>query len=1107
MRTYLLLLAGAVGASGSLAAQKAAPRAATPAPSAPAAAADSNKLASVVAGLRFRSIGPALTSGRVSDVAVDPTNKRIWFVASAAGGVWKSVNAGTSFTPVFDGEGSFSIGVVTIDAKNPSTVWVGSGENNAQRVVAYGDGVYKSVDGGKSWSNVGLKNSEHIGRIVVDPRNSDVVYVAAQGPLWSKGGDRGVYKTVDGGKSWTRILAVDDWTGANDIQLDPRNPDVLVATTWQRQRRTCCFVAGGPGSGVHRSTDGGKTWSRIRAGLPTEELGRIGLSQSPADPSVVYAVVDAANAKGGFFRSRDGGASWEKMSAYQSGGNYYNRVFADPKNVDRIYAADVNLQVSEDGGRSFHRVGELLKHVDNHSVTIDPDDTEHLIVGCDGGVYESFDRGKSWRFVANLPITQFYRAYVDDTKPFYRVFGGAQDNFSVGGPSRTRSMNGIRNADWFITSGGDGFGSVVDPNDPNIVYAQSQFGNVSRFNLATGDVMNIQPEDAVGGSGFSWNWDAPLIASPHAVGRLYFAADRMLRSDDRGDTWRVISPDLSRHLDRVGLKVMDRVWGLDAVARNQSTTLYGNMTAIAESPLKEGLLFAGTNDGRLSISENGGGNWRSIDHFPGVPDTTYISSIRASQHDANTVYVTLNNHMEGDYKPYVLKSADLGRTWTSIAANLPARGSAWTIAEDHVDRDLLFVGTDFGVHVSRDGGASWVKLGGGLPTIQVRDIAIQKRHGDLVLATFGRGFYVLDDYSALRDMQPTVLASATHLFPARAAYEYAETAPLGLPTAGGFQGAGNYVADNPPFGALITYYLRDALKSRKVARQDADKSAAKKGADAAIPAWDALKAEDREEEPAIVLEVTDAAGRRVRRFTGPATAGLHRVAWDLRYQAVNPVNGPPYALDPDFPFSSPPAAPWALPGTYTVRLFSRVDGALTPLDGPVTVTVVDAFAPGTRATTRTAATLDADLRNAQLQRAALGANAVVNEALARLAFLKRAIDETPTADSALVRRARLVEQKLRDAGELLGGDNTRARRGEMSPPSLLSRLGALGQNWGSSLEAPTPAQLAQVEAVRAALPGVLEQIRQVLTVDVRGLEEAAEKAGVPWTSGRMPTLP
>ncbi|NOT08630.1 MAG: glycosyl hydrolase [Gemmatimonadales bacterium] len=1070
-------------------------------------AADSTKFATIASGLRFRSIGPALTSGRVADIAVHPTDKRIWYVASAAGGVWKTVNAGISFTPVFDGEGSFSIGVVTIDERNPNVVWVGTGENNAQRVVAYGDGVYKSIDGGKSWSNVGLKSSEHIGRILIDPRNSDVVYVAAQGPLWSKGGERGVYKTTDGGKTWARILSGDDWTGANDIQLDPRNPDVLIATLWQRHRRTCCFVAGGPGSGVHRSIDGGKSWNKSQSGFPSEDLGRIGLSISPANPSVVYAIADAAQGRGGLFRSRDGGASWERMSGYQSGSNYYNEVFADPNNVDRVYAADVLLQVSEDGGRTFRRVGELLKHVDNHSVWIDPDDTDRLIVGSDGGVYESVDRGRTWRYMANLPITQYYRVATDDSRPFYRVFGGAQDNFSIGGPSRTRTNNGIRNADWFITSGGDGFGSVVDPTDPNIVYAQSQFGVLSRFNLRTGDVMGIQPEDAAGGPGFRWNWDSPLFISPHSHTRLYFAANRVFRSDDRGDSWRPVSPDLTRQLDRNAIKVMDRIWGVDAVAKNASTTLYGNIFALAESPLKEGLLFAGTDDGRIQISENGGESWRAIDRFPGVPDTTFVSRVVPSQHDANTVYATFNNHQHGDFKPYVLKSTDLGRTWTGIAGDLPARGSVWVIAEDHVDKNLLFVGTEFGVFVSREGGSRWVRLKTGLPTIQVRDIAIQKRANDLVLATFGRGFYIMDDYSALREWRPEFAAQPARLFSSRPAYLYAESSPLGLPGAS-FQGHGHYVAENPPYGAWITYYLKDGLKSERAKRREADAAAAKKNQDTPVPAWDSLKVEDRQEDPAVVVTIGDSAGRMVRRFTAPAGAGVHRVAWDLRLQPTDPVNGPPYQLDPEFPFSSPPAAPFVVPGTYTVALWARVDGAFTPLGSPTRVTVVDADPPGSRPNGRTGAILAEQMRTAELERSVLGAGALLGETLTRMGFLKRAIDETPGADTSLSRRVRALEQRVRDAQELLNGDPTRGRRNEASPPSLRERLqGAIGNGWSGTLEAPTAAQQAQIDIVRAEFGRVLERITQLVEVDLRALETAAEQAGVPWTSGRLPRPP
>jgi photosystem II stability/assembly factor-like uncharacterized protein len=1101
MRSHSLALI--VACTSALGAQSTQPPRATSAPAAPP---DSTRpTTSITSGLKLRSIGPALTSGRVADIAIDPGNKKVWYVGAAAGGVWKTTNAGISFTPIFDGQGSFSIGAVTIDPKNPNVVWVGTGENNAQRVVAYGDGVYKSIDGGRSWTNMGLKESEHIARIVVDPRNSDVVYVAAQGPLWKKGGDRGVYKTTDGGKTWTRILAVDDWTGANDIQLDPRNPDILVATTWQRHRRVFAFIAGGPGSGVHRSTDGGKTWTKSQSGFPDVDLGRIGLAMSPANPSVIYAIAEAADNKGGFFRSRDGGASWDKMSSYQSGGNYYNEIIADPKNVDRVYAVETILQITDDGGKTFHRVGEVNKHVDNHAVWIDPDDNAHLVIGCDGGVYETNDGGKTYRFMANLPITQYYRVATDESKPFYRVFGGAQDNFSVGGPSRTRNDHGITNADWFITSGGDGFGSVVDPVDPNTVYAESQFGVLSRFNLKTGDVMGIQPTEDPSGPPLRWGWDSPLLISPFNHNRIYFASNRLFVSNERGDSWKTVSGDLSRQIDRNKLKVMDHVASVDAVSKNVSTTLFGVVLTIAESPVKEGVLFTGTDDGRISVSENGGGTWRSIDHVSGVPDTCPVFKVLPSQHDVSVVYAAFNNHQAGDFKPYIMKSTDMGRSWMSVAGDLPPRGSVYALAEDHVDRNLLFAGTEFGAYFTKDGGKKWVKLAG-LPTIQVRDMAIQKRENDLVVATFGRGFYVLDDYSVLRGLTDVALAKDAVLFPTRPAPLYVQSSPLGLPDAVGpaFQGASYFAAANPPYGAVFTYYMKDSLKTRRAARQEAEKELAKKGSDIFYPPWDSLKAEDRQEDPAVIVTISDASGKPIRRFTAPATSGINRVAWDLRLQPPDPVTGPPYTPDPDFPFGGAPVAPYVVPGTYSVALSKRQDGVFTKLTDEQKFEVVGIDGPGAR----TMATLATQQRAAGLNREVLGLSSMVDETVNRIKVFKRAIDETPTADTSLQRRVRAVESKLLDAQESLGGDPTAARRQEPTPLSLLGRLGgAIYSGWSQTLEAPTPAQQADLDLVRSKFDAILTQVRTLIDVDLRGLEQDAEKAGVPWTSGRFPKPP
>jgi hypothetical protein len=679
------------------------------------------------------------------------------------------------------------------------------------------------------------------------------------------------------------------------------------------------------------------------------------------------------------------------------------------------------------------------------------------------------------------------------------VYGGAQDNFSVGGPSRTRTNNGIRNADWFITSGGDGFGSVVDPVDPNTVYAESQFGGLSRFDLRTGEVTGIQPFDSLG-EALRWNWDSPLFVSPHSHARIYFAANRLFRSDDRGDSWRAVSPDLSRQIDRNKLKLMDRVWDVDAVAKNVSTTLFGTIFTVAESPLKEGLLFVGTDDGRVQISEDGGAHWRAIDHFPGVPDTTFVSRVVPSQHDVNTLYVTLNNHWSGDFKPYVVKTTDLGRTWTNISGDLPARGDVWCLAEDNVDRNLLFVGTEFGLFFTADAGKKWNQLKGGLPTIQVRDLAIQKRENDLVLATFGRGFYVLDDYAPLRSLNPSAVAT---LFPVRAAPLYVESSPLGLPGTS-FQGASYFAAQNPPYGAQFTYYLRDAIESRREERQKADAALAKKNADVFYPPWDSLKVEDRAEDPAMIVTVSDATGQVVRRLTGPTSAGLSRVAWDLRLQPTNPVNGPPYKPDPDYPFTSPPLSPFAPPGSYQVAIAKRVNGVVTPLGTPQRFQVVDVDSvPG-----RVVATIAEQRKTAELERSVLGTSALLSETLRRIGFLERAIDETPSADTSLGRRVRALKQRLIDVQESLSGDPTLGRRQEASTPSLDSRIqGAIGSSWGSSLSALNASQRQQIDVVQREFGGVLSRVRQLVDVDLKALEDDAEKAGVPWTSGRIPRTP
>ena len=1059
--------------------------------------------AETFSGLELRTIGPAVVGGRVVDVTVDPHSPNTWYVATASGGVWKTTNAGITWTSIFEGQGSFSTGCVTVDPKNPLVVWVGTGENNSQRSVAYGDGVYKSTDGGKTWENVGLKKSEHIGKIVIDPRDSNTVWVAAQGPLWAPGGDRGLYKTTDGGKTWKAALAISENTGVSDVVIDPRNPDVVYATAYQRRRHIWTLIDGGPEGGIHKSTDGGVTWKKLGGGLPRGDLGRIGLAISQTNPDLIYAVVEAAADAGGFFRSTDAGGSWKKQGDYVSNSpQYYQEIFIDPTDDERVYSMDVFLQVSDDGGKSFHNLGEKDKHVDNHVIWIDPADRDHLLVGCDGGLYESHNRGEDWRFHDNLPIAQFYRVSVNNAKPFYKVFGGTQDNFSLGGPSRTNNNHGIRNSDWFVTQGGDGFQSQADPEDPNIVYAEAQYGLLDRYDLRSGEQVQIQPQPGKGEPALRWNWDSPLIISPHLHTRLYFAANRLFRSDDRGNSWTPVSPDLTRQIDRRKLKVMGRVWGPDTIAYNASTSFYGNIVALNESPAKEGLVYVGTDDGLIQVTEDGGKNWRKEEKFPGIPDTTYVSDIASSPTDANVVYAAFNNYQMGDFKPYLLKSSDRGRTWTSIAGDLPARGSVWTVEQDFADPNLLFAGTEFGLYFSRDGGRKWIKFQS-LPVIPVRDIALQRRENDLVVATFGRGFWILDDYSLLRNLQPETLQQEATLFPVKPAPMYIEASPLGV-AGKGFLGSSFYTADNPPFGAVFTYYLKDDLQTRRKQRQEAEKKLDKEGGSIVFPTWDALRAEEQEAAPGMLLIVKDEEGNVVRRIPAPAKAGFHRMSWDLRFPPSDPIRAGGRRGGGEGEFGDGPQGPMAAPGKYTIQLAQQVNGATTLVGQPQTFQAVP-LGMSELSTQDQAAQLDFQRKTARLQRAVLGAAQAVQEARTRIGLLQRAILATPRADLKLSEQARNLDLHLQDIQVKLTGDPVLAENQEPTPPAIVDRVqNVVNAHWNVSSTATRTWQ-EDYNIAAAEFAPVLEDIRKTIGVDLKNLENQLETLGAPWTPGRLPT--
>ena len=1042
-------------------------------------------------GLSLRAIGPAVTSGRISDFAINPKNYSEYYVAASAGGVWKTSDRGITFQPIFDNEGSYSIGCITIDPSNTSTIWVGSGENNNQRSVSYGDGVYKSDDGGKSWKNMGLKNSEHIAKIIISPDNSDIVYVAAYGPVWKEGGERGVYKSIDGGQTWSCVKSVSQYTGCNEIAMDPRNPNVLYAAFHQRMRKVFTYIGGGPESALFKTTDAGKTWKKLEGGLPSGDIGRIGLALSNVSPDVLYAVVEAYDGKGGIYRSIDGGASWEKRSGTYTSGNYYQEVMCDPQNADKLFISDTYFKVSYDGGKTVSNLGEINKHIDNHAIWIDPQDTKHLLVGCDGGIYETYDHAGSWDFKSNLPVTQFYKVSTDNDYPFYGVHGGTQDNLSLGGPSRTTSGNGIVNSDWYVTSIGDGFETQVDPTDPNIVYAQAQYGALTRYDKRNGEYLYIKPVESEDEEGLRWNWDAPLLISSHDHKRLYLGANKIFRTDDQGQSWKEISPDLSRQTDRNTFEVMDKIWSVDAIAKNQSTDIYGQTTTIAESALDENLLWVGTDDGLIQVTTDGGKNWTKVDNINGVPKQCYVHQIITSLYDKNTAYACFNNHRFGDFKPYVLKTTDMGKTWTAIQNDLPERGSVYSIAEDHVDKNLLFVGTEFGLYFTNSGGKNWYQLKAGLPIIAVRDLDIQRRESDLVLATFGRGFYILDDYSALRNINNSSFEQEAKIFPIKDGLMYIERYPLGLRSKG-HMGSSYFATPNPEVGTIFTYFIKDDIKTKKEIRREKEKEQIKKGEKITYPSLDSLREEDNDTDPFILFTISDKDGDIIRHLKVPSKKGMNRITWDFRYGSPAPINNR-FTPAPDQLFGSEDIGHLVMPGTYYVKMSKYVEGKISPI-------------------TENVAFECKLLQNGSLQSKDMAENVAFYEKVnklnkhlnvtsdllskmdGRISNIYKALPDMPAKADDIIASAYTAKQKLVQLKEIMYGDATRSKREFETSPSINDRVVTIVSSvWNSTSAIPKTYQDSYEIANKQFNKTSLEI--EALDKEIKIIEEEMEKRG------------
>jgi len=1064
---------------------------------------DTAAVAKAAAALKLRSIGPALMSGRIADIAVHPRDRSTWYLAAGSGGVWKTGNAGTTWTPVFDDQPSYSIGEITIDPTNPEVVWVGTGENVSGRQVGWGDGVYRSRDAGRSWQRMGLAASQHIGRILVDPRDGNVVLAAAEGPLWSAGGDRGVYRSADGGATWTQTLQIDENTGVTDLEFDPSNPDVVYAAAYQRRRHVWGFMGGGPKSGIWKSTDNGKSWRQVTTGLPKGDMGKIGLAVTAADPNLIYATIEAGASDRGFYRSRNKGESWEKRNDYISGGtgpHYYQEIEASPVNPDLVYQMDVFLRVTRDGGAGFSILETAYdKHSDNHALVIDPANGKHLLVGTDAGLYESFDEGTTWRHFPNLPVSQFYKVAVSNREPFYDVMVGAQDLGTLHGPSRTMNRDGIRNQDWYVPLGADGYGVAFDPRDPDILYLMWQEGMLYRKDRRSDEGLSIRPMPAAGDPPERWNWDSPILVSPHNPDRIYYGSQRVWRSDDRGGSWTPISGDLTQGLNRYEQQFMGRVWSVDALHDNGAMSKYSTLTSISESPVTAGVLVVGTDDGLVQVSSSAGESWSRAAPLPGLPPRSFVNDVEASVHDGRTIYAAADAHKTGNFAPYLFESTDLGRTWRSIAGDLPKGTIVWAIQQDHVKPDLLFAGTEFGLYFTPNRGTNWFKLSGGVPTISFRDLKLHRRDNDLVGATFGRGVYILDDYTPLREVAAGTLAAEGALFPVRNAWWYVPSQPGQAPSRPEL-GSDDFTAENAPLGAIITYHLREALTTAREAREAREKPLREQGVDAPFPGFDRLRDEPLESGPKLLLLVSDASGRKVRVLEGPAKPGLHRVSWNLRGPNPNPVNLSPPGCQT--PWDDPPRGPLTAPGRYSVELVVVSAAGFRRLGIPQSFEVKPV--PTAPAGTDFIAVAAFQQQAAELQRRVGGAGAELGRVKEQLRHMRAALLQAPRADPALYARIDSVTRSLAGFELLLSGHPARQRLSESEAPSINERVGqVIGGHW-ETRQMPTSTMRRDLGLATAALEALTRDLTALLEGGLARLEADLAAAGAPWTPGRRP---
>ena len=879
--------------------------------------------------LEFREIGPAVMGGRIDDFGVVESNPNIVYAGTASGGVWKTTNNGTTWEPLFDKESVSTIGDIAIAPSDPAVVWVGTGEPNNRQSSSWGDGIYKSLDAGKTWQKMGLTATHHIGRIVIHPRNPEVVYAAALGHLWGPNPERGVYKTTDGGKTWNQVLKINDDTGVSDIAMDPESPDTLYAAAYERRRTPFGFNGGGPDSAIYKTVDGGATWKKLVKGLPYEnggDTGRIGLDIYRKDPNIVYAIVQ--HEKGGTYRSEDKGETWKKMGDTNPRPSYYSQIRIDSNNDLRIWELGAQMFYSEDGGKTFSTQRVKGIHGDFHAMWIDPADSNHVITGSDGGIHWSYDNGRTWDFINTIAIGQFYEVGLDNERP-YKICGGLQDNGSWCGPSMSLTRDGIINSDWTLMPGGDGFYARIDYAEPWIVYTESQDGHLSRRDEHTSQQREIMPEAKAGEPHYRFQWNSPVEVSAHDHKTIYYGGNYLFKSTDRGDSWTRLGGDLTTGVDRNKLQIFGKTPDKSTLSRHDGVEEYPTITTLSESPLTPNVLWVGTDDGNVQVSRDGGKTWKNVAlRVPGVPKGTYVTRVAASKYAEGAAFVTFDGHRTDDYNVYLFQTSDYGETWKSIRNGIPdSAGTVHVVREHPRSANLLFAGTEFGLWVSWDHGANWTALKNNFPTVPVDDIEIQAQQNDLVLATHGRSIWIFDDLTPIEKFDAGVANSDLTFFAPRTATVW------DLRERRWSAGQKMFTGKNPPYGAILNYYLKEALPPEppKAANDDKSKDAEKqKEADASKQKEQEKKETattdqkpkaptSADKEGKTKISVYDKDGKLVRELDGPGKAGVNRTNWDLRWNS--PAVPTPEQLEAAAAgFDFGPRGPLVEPGKYTIKI-------------------------------------------------------------------------------------------------------------------------------------------------------------------------------------------